>query len=130
MMIYYSLMYFIAVAEVYDSCTGSQLCRPVSSRCDHVVGRCVCQNGYSPSTPNNHVIYCKQKPLLSTSTSFSLLNENCDNNQQKCSPENHLVCEKGVCVCANGYKKASIEIINAYPFNVVQCVPVHFSIGK
>lgn len=121
---------FFSVAEIGESCTGSKFCRPVSSRCDHVKGECTCQNGYSASSSNNKVIYCKQKPLLSTSTSFSLLKEPCDDNRQKCSPENHLECDKGVCVCSNGYKEASIDIINAYPFNVVQCVPVNFSIGK
>lgn len=125
-----TIMGFFSVAEIGESCTGSKFCRPVSSRCDHVKGECTCQNGYSASSSNNKVIYCKQKPLLSTSTSFSLLKEPCDDNRQKCSPENHLECDKGVCVCSNGYKEASIDIINAYPFNVVQCVPVNFSIGK
>uniref|UniRef100_K1QZ31 EB domain-containing protein n=1 Tax=Magallana gigas TaxID=29159 RepID=K1QZ31_MAGGI len=119
----------VSFAEIGESCTGSKFCRPVSSRCDHVKGECTCQNGYSASSSNNKVIYCKQKPLLSTSTSFSLLKEPCDDNRQKCSPENHLECDKGVCVCSNGYKEASIDIINAYPFNVVQCVPVNFSIA-
>ncbi|XP_011430425.3 uncharacterized protein [Magallana gigas] len=119
----------VSFAEIGESCTGSKFCRPVSSRCDHVKGECTCQNGYSTSSSNNKVIYCKQKPLLSTSTSFSLLKEPCDENRQRCSPENHLECDKGVCVCSNGYKEASIDIINAYPFNVVQCVPVNFSIG-
>nr|XP_022321840.1 uncharacterized protein LOC111123654 [Crassostrea virginica]XP_022321841.1 uncharacterized protein LOC111123654 [Crassostrea virginica] len=119
----------VSFAEIGENCTGSGVCRPVSSRCDHVMGACACQNGYSPSSSNNRVVYCKQKPLLSTSTSFSLLNEQCDDLRLKCSPENHLQCVKGVCVCSSGYINASMEIINAYPFNVVQCVPVNFSIG-
>ncbi|XP_062586777.1 uncharacterized protein LOC134248386, partial [Saccostrea cucullata] len=119
------------VAEVGDRCTSTQICRPVSTRCDHELGTCACQNGYLASNSNSSVTYCKQKPLLSTSTSFSLLNEFCDDKQLKCSPENHLECDNGkrVCVCTKGYKKASMEIINAYPFNVVQCVPANFSIG-
>ncbi|XP_061184856.1 serine-rich adhesin for platelets-like [Saccostrea echinata] len=121
----------VSIAEVGQSCTSSKFCRPVSTRCDHEFGRCACQNGYLASNSNSSVTYCKQKPLLSTSTSFSLLNEFCDNKRLKCSPENHLECDSGtrVCVCTKGYKKASIEIINAYPFNVVQCVPLNFSIG-
>ncbi|KAJ8297391.1 hypothetical protein KUTeg_023922 [Tegillarca granosa] len=97
----------------------------MSTRCNGT-NICECQSGYIPSRSGQ---YCKQQPILGTL--YSLLGEECDGVKKLCVDIN-TVCNtsanKPVCVCNNGFRRARKEEKNAYPFNIVQCVPNEFKL--
>lgn len=115
----------ISVSEIGTTCSTDGRCRGIRTRCDEQ-GYCSCQSGYLASYETKPYPRCKKQPLSGTRI-YSLLGDECGG--QKSCEDPDTVCLGGLCRCRIGLRTATQEEINAYPFNLLQCVANSFQLG-